>query len=403
MDTPCWKDPAWLYEHYVRFGLSGHKCAQIAGCRFQLVYASLERFGFPRRSVGGRDTHQCADKYRIKSEPAACLHCGGVFVVAPSHGQQFCCHQCYVHYYNERRTPPISREELECKYVREQKSAKECAADLSVGTTTVYRCLRRYDLPIRGQSEAQALKFTRNESRRRRMIDALAIGRAKVDHREVGRRNWRGANRDKQMRIRATPEHRAKMRRVAQERVRDPKWQERHRQALERRFDTPEKRAYHSECLRAAQRRKGNRITRPCVVCGKSIERKRSQFRGRPCCSQVCKGRLFAEASRGEKHWNWKGGVGGSRAEWLRNGGRRWRQRVISAARGICQLCGQKPEAFDVHHKASFDEYPEYRSVLENGVALCVSCHRGYVHSKAGRTTREAWESDFLMLMGRAA
>lgn len=53
-----------------------------------------------------------------------------------------------------------------------------------------------------------------------------------------------------------------------------------------------------------------------------------------------------------------------------------WRKAVLRRDKLTCQSCGKSGVRLDVHHIRSFAEFPLLRTTLENGVALCVSCHR---------------------------
>jgi len=52
----------------------------------------------------------------------------------------------------------------------------------------------------------------------------------------------------------------------------------------------------------------------------------------------------------------------------------RWRDSVYERDCYTCTRCGTK-EDIQAHHIKSFDEYPELRFSVENGITLCRSCH----------------------------
>ena len=70
---------------------------------------------------------------------------------------------------------------------------------------------------------------------------------------------------------------------------------------------------------------------------------------------------------RGEKHWNWKGGIA------------RKYLRTLCKERdnGTCQDCGlHEPEIMDVDHIKAKAKFPELQHELSNLITLCPNCHR---------------------------
>jgi|SRR5579862_3038668 len=79
----------------------------------------------------------------------------------------------------------------------------------------------------------------------------------------------------------------------------------------------------------------------------------------------------------GSKHWNWQGGktpIG----RLIRDSAqyRKWREAVLKRDDYRCFDCGQRGGELEAHHIYSFAEYPRLRFELENGITLCISCHR---------------------------
>lgn len=57
---------------------------------------------------------------------------------------------------------------------------------------------------------------------------------------------------------------------------------------------------------------------------------------------------------------------------------RKWRAKVLRRAKYLCEECkryGRKTEATHAHHKKSVEEYPDLAYDVDNGKALCSSCH----------------------------
>lgn len=84
---------------------------------------------------------------------------------------------------------------------------------------------------------------------------------------------------------------------------------------------------------------------------------------------------------------NWKGGISGSAGKDRRSAAHReWRDAVLAKASyrcedcGVehahhCDCCGQQVQ-LHAHHIKPYSDYPELRNEVDNGVALCPSCHK---------------------------
>lgn len=58
----------------------------------------------------------------------------------------------------------------------------------------------------------------------------------------------------------------------------------------------------------------------------------------------------------------------------------KWKNAVLERDGNKCCLCGQE-EDLHAHHKKGFDEYPELRFEVDNGITLCRQCHTK-IHSE---------------------
>ena len=55
---------------------------------------------------------------------------------------------------------------------------------------------------------------------------------------------------------------------------------------------------------------------------------------------------------------------------------RLWREAVFSRDNWTCQTCGIRGVYLEVHHIKSWAKYPKFRFKLNNGVTLCLGCHK---------------------------
>ena len=83
----------------------------------------------------------------------------------------------------------------------------------------------------------------------------------------------------------------------------------------------------------------------------------------------------------GERHYNWKGGVSRDKHNTVSLKYRKWRISVFKRDNYICQECGiksgyGKTVVLEAHHIKSWAKYKEKRFDIENGLTLCVDCHK---------------------------
>ena len=60
-----------------------------------------------------------------------------------------------------------------------------------------------------------------------------------------------------------------------------------------------------------------------------------------------------------------------------------WRSDVFERDHYICQNCGQVGGSLNAHHIKSFKDYPDLRLDVNNGITLCLKCHK-LAHRKRG-------------------
>jgi len=85
----------------------------------------------------------------------------------------------------------------------------------------------------------------------------------------------------------------------------------------------------------------------------------------------------ISNSLKGNKHPNWKGGIT-SENEKLRNSReyKEWRATIYIRDHFTCQMCGEVGGKLEAHHIKRWSDYPELRYDINNGVTLCVECHK---------------------------
>jgi len=122
----------------------------------------------------------------------------------------------------------------------------------------------------------------------------------------------------------------------------------------------------------------GGKREKVCLNCSQTYRIKSNQpittFRKQKFCSPKC-GFQGRPSTAGSNNPRWKGGK--SKRS---NRQHKWATAVISRDMAICQHCGTAGVELHAHHIKSFNEYPELRWDINNGLTLCCHCHWA-VHS----------------------
>lgn len=129
----------------------------------------------------------------------------------------------------------------------------------------------------------------------------------------------------------------------------------------------------HSDETRAAMSARSNRRS------PEALEKLRLAVLGKPKSPEHReKLSLAARRRTGERNPSWKGGVTPkSRIARTSREQVQWAADVKERDNWTCQDCGKRGGNMHAHHLRSFRDHPDLRTVLTNGVTLCIPCHRG--------------------------
>lgn len=83
-----------------------------------------------------------------------------------------------------------------------------------------------------------------------------------------------------------------------------------------------------------------------------------------------------ANFMQGETHTNWKGGIAKDRHKVGTIEYKKWVSGVFARDKWTCQACGVRGVYLQAHHIKSWARYPDLRFSLDNGITLCVPCHK---------------------------
>jgi 5-methylcytosine-specific restriction endonuclease McrA len=115
--------------------------------------------------------------------------------------------------------------------------------------------------------------------------------------------------------------------------------------------------------------------------------------------TQLNKSRVFtpelriemSKRQQGKNGSNWKGGITPKNVT-IRHSieMRLWREAVFSKDNWTCQKCIKRGTYLHAHHILNYADSPSLRTAIDNGIALCIKCHKLF-HTRYGRrnNTRE--------------
>lgn len=135
---------------------------------------------------------------------------------------------------------------------------------------------------------------------------------------------------------------------------------------------------YCSKACCSLDKRKGEFVL--CINCGKEIYKNPTSLKKykNPFCSKECCWKFKV----GENAPGWRGGVTSERKKQRDSKQyKEWRTQVFERDDYTCQNCkarngNGKAVYLHAHHIKSFHNFPELRFELDNGVTLCIECHK---------------------------
>lgn len=92
-----------------------------------------------------------------------------------------------------------------------------------------------------------------------------------------------------------------------------------------------------------------------------------------------------AKAQYGEEHPRWLGDRRLLKRARCAPEGKAWREAVFSRDNWTCQECGVRGGRLQAHHIEGFFEAPDKRWDVNNGITLCIKCHK--------KTDNYGWKS----------
>ena len=140
------------------------------------------------------------------------------------------------------------------------------------------------------------------------------------------------------------------------------------------------------KCLGISQRKE--KTIYICDYCKKEFERLACFVNGKHhiFCSYECKDKANGIFYVGENHpmWNKEKTQDERERERSYSDYTNWRNKVYERDNYVCQCCGDNQGGnLNAHHLDSYDWCAEKRIDIDNGITLCVTCHKKF-HSKYG-------------------
>lgn len=95
--------------------------------------------------------------------------------------------------------------------------------------------------------------------------------------------------------------------------------------------------------------------------------------------------KILSQNQKGINHPNWKGGISSERSNFMQTEDyKKFRNSVFERDNYSCKACAKIGKNINAHHILSYSENIKDRINIENGITLCVECHRLF-HKIYGR------------------
>lgn len=137
-------------------------------------------------------------------------------------------------------------------------------------------------------------------------------------------------------------------------------------------------------CASAFRSDRGGKVKVKCPNCESLFIVKRHKLKND---NVFCTHKCYTEYHLGKNHWNWNGGISRKNHRRETKEYKEWRLAVYKKDYWTCQDCNVKQKHPIAHHKKTWNDYPELRYDVNNGVTLCRSCHKKR-HTEIGYNTR---------------
>jgi hypothetical protein len=97
---------------------------------------------------------------------------------------------------------------------------------------------------------------------------------------------------------------------------------------------------------------------------------------------------------KGDKSPVWKGGIHDVRWDRLQPEYKKWRISVFSRDEFICKKCNNKAKYLEAHHIKNWNDYPEDRYLIDNGITFCRDCHIEFhrIYGKKNNSEEQIFE-----------
>lgn len=132
--------------------------------------------------------------------------------------------------------------------------------------------------------------------------------------------------------------------------------------------------------------------TKSCGCLNKEIARKGGKLNKGKKHTKETKQKMSKTRIK-ENNPNWQGGVTSKRIL-IRNSDKykTWRKAVFEIDNYTCQKCNQKGGTLNAHHIEAFNNNPDLRTEIDNGITLCEDCHKNFHHQYGYNCTKEQFK-----------